>query len=114
MHDSYDGFFQDFFSFLRSFPLFNDHYDKLLVILGVLLIIYFVGAMARNLVIGALVIFLLWGFRFQDLGESRHINRYTGAVCDMTSECWQPEKFSDIYDRSRHDRSGYDRPSYRY
>lgn len=114
MDDSFIGFVQDIFNYLRSLPFLNDHYDKLIVILGVLLIIYFVGSVVRNLLIGALVVFLLWGFRFQDIGDSRHVNRYTGAVCDAARECWQPEKFSDIYDRSSYDRSSYDRSSHRY
>ncbi len=107
MDDSFIGFVQDIFYYLRSLPLFHDHYDKLIPILGVLLAIYFLGSLVRNLLIGILVIFFLWGFRYQDVGESRHVNRYTGAVCDVTRECWQPEKFPDFYDRS------YGRSSYR-
>ncbi len=114
MEEGIVNFIHEIFSYFRNNPLFYDHYDKLFAILGVLLIIYFVGALARNLLLGALIVFLLWGFRYQDLGESRHANRYTGAVCDTGSECWQPERFSDIYDRSSRDRSSYDRPSYRY
>ena len=48
MDDSFIGFFQDIFNELRRLPLFNDHYDKLFVILGVLLLLYFVGSLARN------------------------------------------------------------------
>jgi len=129
MDDSFIGFFQDILNRLRSLPFLNDHYDKLIVVLGALLLFYFVGSMIRNVLIGAVIVFLLWGFRYQDLGESRHVNRYTGASCDATSECWQPEKFSDVYDRSssdrsRHrrssddrfsdDRSNFDRSTYRY
>ena len=124
MDDSFIGFFQGIFSELRRLPLFNDHYDKLFVILGVLLLLYFVGSLARNVLLGALVVFLLWGFRYQDMGESRHVNRYTGAVCDVTRECWQSGKSSDFYDRRSDDRSddrlygrsndrSYDRSSYR-
>lgn len=108
MHDN-PTVVQDIFDYFRSIPLVNDHYDKLIAILAVVAIVYFVGSMARNVLIGALVVFLLWGFRYQDLGNSRHENRYTGAVCDTTSECWQPEKISDIYDRSSHSHSSYDR-----
>ena len=124
MDDSFIGFFQDIFNEMRRLPLFNDHYDKLFAILGVLLILYFVGSLARNVLLGALVVFLLWGFRYQDLGDSRHVNRYTGAVCDVTRECWQSGKSSDFYDRRSEDRSddrsfgrsndrSYDRSSYR-
>ena len=97
--DSFIGFVQDISNYLRSLPLFNDHYDKLIVVLGVLLAIYFVGSLVRNLLVGTLVIFLLWGFRYQDVGYSQHVNRYTGAVCDVTRECWQPEKSPNFYDR---------------
>jgi len=105
MDNSFIGFVQDIFSELQRLPLFHDHYDKLIVILGVLLLLYFVGSLARNVLLGALVIFLLWGFRYQDFGDTRHVNRYTGAVCDATRECWQPERTRDFYDRS--DRSSY-------
>ena len=108
MDDGFIAFFQNIFNELRRLPLFNDHYDKLIVILGVLLLLYFVGSLARNVLLGALVIFLLWGFRYQDIGDSRHVNRYTGAVCDATTECWQTERTRDFYDRSdRSDRSSY-------
>ena len=105
MDDGFIAFFQNIFNELRRLPLFNDHYDKLIVILGVLLLLYFVGSLARNVLLGGLVIFLLWGFRYQDIGESRHVNRYTGAVCDATTECWQTERTRDFFDRS--DRSSY-------
>ncbi len=105
MDDGFIAFFQNIFNELRRLPLFNDHYDKLIVILGVLLLLYFVGSLARNVLLGALVIFLLWGFRYQDIGKSRHVNRYTGAVCDATTECWQTERTRDFFDRS--DRSSY-------
>ena len=111
MDDSFIAFFQDILNHLRSLPFLNEHYDKLIVVLGALLLFYFVGSMVRNVLIGAVIIFLLWGFRYQDAGESRHVNRYTGAVCDVTRECWQSEKSSDYYDRS-YDRS-YGRSSYR-
>jgi hypothetical protein len=115
MDDSFIAFFQDIFNELRRLPLINDHYDKLFVIIGVVLLLYFVGSLARNVLLGALVVFLLWGFRYQDLGDSRHVNRYTGAVCDTGRECWQSGKSTDFYDRS-YDRSNdrsYDRSSYR-
>ena len=112
MDNSFIGFVEDIFNYLRSLPLLNEHYDKVIVVLGALLLFYFVGAMVRNVLIGALLVFFLWGFRYQDIGDSRHVNRYTGALCDVTSECWQPEKFSDVYDRSRRDRPGHDRSSY--
>lgn len=129
MDNSFIGFFQDILNHLRSLPFLNEHYDKLIVVLGALLLFYFVGSMVRNVLIGAVIVFLLWGFRYQDVGDTRHINRYTGAVCDATSECWQPEKFSNVYDRSSSDRSrhhrssddrlnddrpNYDRSNYRY
>ncbi len=114
MEEGIVNIIHEIFGYFRNNPLFYDHYDKLIAILGVLLIVYFVGALARNLLLGALIIFLLWGFRYQDFGDSRHVNRYTGAVCDSNTECWQPEKFSHIYDRSSYDRTSYDRPSYRY
>ena len=105
MDDSFTGFVQDILNHLRSLPFLNEHYDKLIVILGVLLLLYFVGSLARTVLLGALVIFLLWGFRYQDIGESRHVNRYTGAVCDATTECWQTERTRDFFARS--DRSSY-------
>ena len=119
MDDSFIGFVQNIINYLRNLPFLNDHYDKLIVVLGALLLFYFVGSMVRNVLIGAVIIFLLWGFRYQDAGDARHVNRYTGAVCDVTRECWQPERFSDVYDRSGYDRSSHDRPnhdrsSYRY
>ena len=124
MDDSFIAFLQDSFNELRRLPLLNDHYDKLIVILGVVLLLYFVGSLVRNVLLGALVVFLLWGFRYQDMGDSRHVNRYTGAVCDVTRECWQSGKTSDFYDRRSEDRSddrsygrsydrSYDRSSYR-
>jgi hypothetical protein len=100
MDDSFISFFQDILNHLRSLPFLNEHYDKLIVVLGALLLFYFVGSMVRNVLIGAVIIFLLWGFRYQDAGESRHVNRYTGAVCDTARECWQPERTRDFYDRS--------------
>jgi hypothetical protein len=124
MDDSFIAFLQDSFNELRRLPLLNDHYDKLIVILGVVLLLYFVGSLVRNVLLGALVVFLLWGFRYQDMGDSRHVNRYTGAVCDVTRECWQSGKTSDFYDRRSEGRSddrsygrsydrSYDRSSYR-
>jgi len=116
MDDSFIGFVQNIINYLRNLPFLNDHYDKLIVVLGALLLFYFVGSMMRNVLIGAVIIFLLWDFRYQDAGDARHVNRYTGAVCDVTRECWQPERFSDIYDRSGYDRSSrpsHDRSSYR-
>ena len=107
MDNSFIGFVQDIFNELQRLPLFHDHYDKLLVILVVLLAIYFVGSLVRNVLIGAAIIFLLWGFRYQDAGNSQHVNRYTGALCDVTRECWLRENSSNLYDRS------YDRSSYR-
>ncbi len=107
MDDSLIGLIQDIFHYLRSLPLFNDHYDKLAVILGALLLFYVVGSLVRNVLVGAVVIFLLWGFRYQDTGYSQHVNRYTGAVCDAGTECWRPGRSRDFYDRS------YDRLSYR-
>ncbi len=108
MDNNFMDFVQEIFNYLRSLPFLNDHYDKLIVILGALVLLYFVGSMIRSVLIGAVLVFLLWGFRYQDIGDSQHINRYTGAVCDATSECWQPEKFSNVYDRS-----GSDRPRHR-
>ncbi len=99
MEDSFIGVVQDILSYLRSLPMCHDHSDRLIVIAGLLLIIYFVGSMIRNLLIGALIIFLLWGGRYQDAGYSQHVNRYTGAVCDVSRECWQPEKFPNFYER---------------
>jgi hypothetical protein len=115
MDNNFVAFFQDIFNELRRLPLLSDHYDKLFVILGVLLLLYFVGSLARNVLLGALVVFLMWGFRYQDLGDSRHVNRYTGAVCDTARECWQSEKSTDFYDRSynRSNDRPYDRSSYR-
>jgi len=107
MDNSFVGFFQNMFNELQRLPLFHDHYDKLLVILGGLLAIYFVGSLVRNVLLGAAIIFLLWGFRYQDAGYSQHVNRYTGAVCDVARECWLRENSSNLYDRS------YDRSSYR-
>ena len=99
MEDSFIGVVQDILSYLRSLSIYHDHSDKLIVIAGLLLIIYFVGSMIRTLLMGALIVFVLWGFRYQDVGYSQHVNRYTGAVCDVTRECWQPEKSPNFYDR---------------
>lgn len=101
---------QDFFDFLRNLPLFSEHYDKLFVVLGVLAALYFVGAMVRNVLIGATVIFLLWGFRYQETGYSHHVNRYTGAVCESGRECWMPARSPEFDNRPR---DFDDRPRYR-
>ena len=99
MEEGVVNFVHDIFSYFRSNPLFYDHYDKLIAILAVVLIIYFVGSLARTLLLGALIVFLLWGFRYQESGYSQHANRYTGAVCDTNRECWIPEKSYEPYDR---------------
>ena len=49
MEDSFIGAVQDILSYLRGLPIYHDHSDKLIVIAGLLLIIYFVGSMIRNL-----------------------------------------------------------------
>ncbi len=98
VEDTIVNIVHDIFDFFRNNPLFYDHYDKLAAILAVLLIIYFVGSLARNLLIGALIVFLLWGFRYEDAGYSRHVNRYTGAACDSDRECWFLERSNRPFD----------------
>ncbi len=86
------------FSYLRSIPLLYDHHDKLFMIVGLLLAVYFVGSFIRNLLIVTLIIFVLWGFRYQDDGYSGHVNRYTGASCDVGRECWFSERSPRPFD----------------
>jgi len=41
MDNSFIGFVEDIFNYLRGLPLLNEHYDKLIVVLGALLLFLF-------------------------------------------------------------------------